>query len=217
MVVCSWKIGLVASMFVAVGCTHASRATQTEADIKLVAPTHVQLSIVDATYGLGLVDGTQWDGCGKIPPGLVADVARLLATDVPFGPVVDFIAREANHALAPPDPIGWAEIHTTRGQAFGERVALRDGNRAVQDSFTPIWSAMPGWRHVELTDETRVRISLRDEDLVEDDPAGVVEFDQRVLRLRQALESGRYLWRPYQVPEASSVGPQLADRARLAE
>jgi hypothetical protein len=76
---------------------------------------------------------------------------------------------------------------------------------------------MPGWRHVELTDETRVRISLRDEDLVEDDPAGVVEFDQRVLRLRQALESGRYLWRPYQVPEASSVGPQLADRARLAE
>jgi hypothetical protein len=37
MVVCSWKIGLVASMFVAVGCTHASRATQTEADIKRTA------------------------------------------------------------------------------------------------------------------------------------------------------------------------------------
>jgi hypothetical protein len=54
----------------------------------------------------------------------------------------------------------------------------------IKDTFTPIWNVR--WDHVPLTASTRLRVSLTDKDLANDDPIGEVVLNDRDLMAAMA-------------------------------
>jgi hypothetical protein len=78
------------------------------------------------------------------------------------------MAGPAAAALDQPDVGGSADLYMD-GRVFGVGVLEK-----VQDSFTPQWSTVT-WDNVELP-RARVRLTLWDRDLMNDDPIGIVEI-----------------------------------------
>ncbi|MEP7123019.1 MAG: hypothetical protein ABJE95_18975 [Byssovorax sp.] len=134
-----------------------------------------------------------WDGICSLQPKDFNKVAEALAqTGDPqeiAAAVAAVVAGYANEAYAPPDPLGTASIWNNGGYGLGINLALQDNND--EDTFTPSWPGDPasgnvlGWKG-PFTKDWRIRISLSDEDLVNDDSIGVVEvgYDDIVAALK---------------------------------
>jgi hypothetical protein len=125
------------------------------------------VSIVGALVAPTKIDGRPWDGMGD-PTELVQAVGGLLADSSPYAAIAGAMAGPAAAALDKPDVGGAAELYMD-GRVFGVGAFAK-----VQDSFTPQWSTVT-WDNVELP-LARVRLTLWDRDLVEDDPIGIVEI-----------------------------------------
>jgi hypothetical protein len=128
------------------------------------------------------IDGSAWDpDFGSAPAGAArALIAAALEEPVPYLAVLDVFQKPMAIALARPDPAGTAEVETPWGRG------TRDLPK-IQDTFTPTWQAR--WDGVPLVEATRLRVSLTDKDVVNDDPIGDVVLNGT--DLLAALKSAR--------------------------
>jgi hypothetical protein len=74
--------------------------------------------------------------------------------------------------LARPDPYGSAEVESVAGVVAHPLVMIKD-------TFTPQWNVR--WDRVPLTASTRLRVSLMDKDLANEDPIGEVVLNAQDL------------------------------------
>jgi hypothetical protein len=134
-------------------------------------PARARVTIVGATIGPVTVDGARWDGLGGAPPTVAAGIARGMGADLGTEIVVAGVVADVLATFERPDPHGWAELG-------GTRVTLdADG----QNTLTPSWRGSPSFRGVEITEATRLRVHLADDDLGSDQPIGDVEIGEREL------------------------------------
>jgi hypothetical protein len=138
------------------------------------------VSILDAKIGPSKVDGTDWDGPGKVPPTVTGGLLAALGAPDPYQAVTNLLFSVSSNSLDRPEPFGVAELFTRSGPV--QVLSLN----ADRDTLTPIWNGSPTWSSVPLDPATRIRITLKDKDLVYDDPMGIAEFgyDDLVAALR---------------------------------
>jgi len=150
------------------------------------------IEIVQCLIGPGKSDGTQWDYDGQIPETVTSGLATVLGQPG-VGPIINFLASTAVSALSKPDPYGWAEI-AANGTGFdpSNRIVLADTSTNMEDTFQPLWLNVRGWRSVPLTSSTMVRVTLLDEDLVDDDAIGIATVPGA--QLQAALAAGGTYW-----------------------
>jgi hypothetical protein len=155
-----------------------------------VGGTYVKIQIESALIGPGKADGTNWDGPGRIDPktvqgvgGIMSQVATGVFAGGPAGALVavtPFVAGPTMSLTAKPDTFGTVDANWRGGTAS---VKLPK----QQDTITPTW-AVP-LEHIKLTEELKLRITLKDKDLVNDDDMGVAILDYR--DVVAALENGK--------------------------
>lgn len=133
-----------------------------------------------------MADGRRWDGPDLTPSQVteLANLAALLAQQPQYGDVAGFIANLAIAAYAPPDPFGVAELAWNGPFDASLTQALASTETNVEDTLTPQWPGppFPGWTSVPTSATLRVRVTLQDEDLVNDDLIGTVELNEAALR-----------------------------------
>ena len=156
------------------------------------SPPLVTIEVVQCLIGPGKSDGTEWDYDGEIPQTVTTGLATVLGQPG-VGPIINFLASSAVTALSKPDPYGWAEI-ATNGSGFdpANQIVLADTTTNMQDTFQPLWLNVRGWRSVLLSSSTMVRVTLLDEDLVNDDAIGIATIPAS--QLQAALAAGGTYW-----------------------
>lgn len=139
-------------------------------------PSHVRVTLIDATTGVGKRDGKQWDGLGVIPEELLSVVSSALARKNPYVAVGSVLGPLAVDLFEKPDPKGWAEVWS--GGVPAGRVDLKS---TKEDTLEPQWrdaeGRAPSFAGVPLHASTRVRVELVDDDNpLPDDAMGVCEI-----------------------------------------
>lgn len=169
-------------------------------------PTSVTVSIVGALIGPGKADGRTWDGPGHIDANAMGSVVGALAKANAYMAAAAVVGALSMDAFSKPDPYGYADLLAPNQIA---RVALP---LTYKDTFTPSW---PGaeLRNVPLRDGVRIRITLIDKDLSNDDPMGTVELNRN--DLMAALEAGAVY--PVRVAEQSANQVLFINVSVLAE
>lgn len=153
------------------------------------APGYVNIEIISALLGPSKSDGTPWDGTGNVPSSVTDGLA--LALKVPgMGDILNFMASSAVQALSKPDPLGTAQIDM--GGGFGNVITLANLNNNTEDTFEPTWPGQPGWLSVSFSMALKVRVDVKDEDLLNDDDVGVATINGN--DLYQAWLDGRTYW-----------------------
>jgi hypothetical protein len=154
-------------------------------------PTYVNIEILSVLLGPSKSDGTSWDASGTVPSSVtdgLAAVLRLPGT----GEILNFMASAAVQALSKPDPIGTAQIDVSTGfDAKLDRELANDTNN-TEDTFEPTWPGNPGWSSVMFSTDLKVRVKIKDADLVEDDDVGVATLVGS--DIYQAWLDGRTYW-----------------------
>lgn len=160
-------------------------------------PTFVNIEVISILAGPGKVDGTQWDDTDKVPQEVWDGLAAALGFPG-AGKVLDFMESAAAQSLNKPDPYGMAELDWA-GTGFDPKfnMALGTVDNNTEDTFLPIWPqisgyGMPGWHKVYFTMDLKVRITLWDEDLVNDDDMGILTLDGSAIGA--AWEAGGTYW-----------------------
>ena len=135
-------------------------------------PQAVSVYVVDAIIGPGKVTGGAWDGFGTVPP----EVFDIVSNYVDLGNVdelLDYIVNGGLAALAAPEPIGTADIDIGQGFLAEYQIVLADKTNNWEDTYTPTFlNGNGGWTGVPFTEQTRIRVTLEDLDLQNDDPIG---------------------------------------------
>lgn len=155
------------SIGVAASCTPKVTASARPNDPPAAPRVFRTVSVLGALIAPTKLDGRPWDGMGD-PTQLAQAVGGLLADASPYTAIASAMAGPAAAALDQPDVGGSAQLFMD-GREFGVGVLEK-----VQDSFTPQWSTVT-WDNVELP-RARVRLTLWDRDLLNDDPIGIVEI-----------------------------------------
>ncbi|MBZ0234325.1 MAG: hypothetical protein K8M05_18495 [Deltaproteobacteria bacterium] len=134
-----------------------------------------------------MIDGRTWDGPDLTSDQVaeLADLAALLAGQPPlYGDVAGWISNLAINTYAPPDPFGVAELawNGPFDPNLTQPVATTSNNE--EDTLSPHWPGppFPGWINVPTGPTLRVRLTLQDEDLIDDDIIGTVELNEADLR-----------------------------------
>ncbi|WP_394849875.1 hypothetical protein LZC95_20760 [Pendulispora brunnea] len=155
-------------------------------------PLFVRVALVGATVGPAKFDGTRWDAL-TVLPNLVAGVTREAGGETGTAIIAAHMTGEVLAPFEKPDPAGWAELTGVRRPLTG----------CGSDTLTPAWSSAE-WRHVRLSDATRLRVHLVDrDDIGSDEPIG--DVDVHAGYLREALEKGIVV----QVPVSDQTHGQL--------
>lgn len=143
-------------------------------------PARVGVSLIDATTGVGTMDGRQWDGFGQIPEDVLNSVAGVLARRNPYVAIGSVLAPLATGLFEKPDPTGLAEL--LNGVTTVGRVELKANQ---EDTFSPRWQdaqgKAPSFTNVPLNASTRIRVQLMDKDIPSDELMGVCEINDRDL------------------------------------
>ncbi|MBI4704057.1 MAG: hypothetical protein HY744_23355 [Deltaproteobacteria bacterium] len=159
-------------------------------------PEVVSIRLIDATVRPW--DGSQecWDSNDVVSAESVQALAVALGASDPYAAVAAFIAGLLIEHYAPPDPYGWAQIFVDNAWQPELDLWLASWENNYENTVTPSWGPpYSGWDHVPLQENVRIRLSLVDEDeLNEDDPIGAVELDYD--DLLAAVDSGEV----YEVP-----------------
>jgi hypothetical protein len=156
-------------------------------------PQLVTIEIVQCLIGPGKSDGTEWDFSASIPQPVTTGLAAALGAQG-AGPIINFLGTAAVQALSKPDPMGWVELDWN-GAGFDPDLAiiLADADTNMENTFQPLWLNARGWRSVPLTSSTMVRVTLIDEDLIDDDDAiGVATISGS--QIQGALAAGGTQW-----------------------
>jgi len=152
------------------GCGAGSDSPETQ------LPSHVRVSLVDATIGIGTMDGEQWDGPGQVPEELMRSIPGVLARRNPYVAVGSFLASLGINSIEKPEPTGWAEL--LNGAAPVTRVDLKS---TKEDTLTPQWQdaqgRAPSFGRVPLNASTRIRVHIEDADVDANDPIGLCELN----------------------------------------
>lgn len=148
-----------------------------------VAPDEVQVEILGATIALSPNGQECWDGVCSLSKADSDKVAAALAEtgDAPAAAaaVAAVLAGYTSEAYGPPDPVGTATIWN--GASYDAELILAAQEDNDEDTFTPTFLGSPGtgfalgWSGT-FNKEWRIRVTLSDEDLANDDSIGVVEI-----------------------------------------
>ena len=133
-----------------------------------------------ALIGPAKIDRSTWDGNSAISETNWTALLALTSQTAPFGGLVDFLADLAMSTLHKPDPFGYVELDRGNGYdpEFQQDLATKEDN--TEDTFQPMWpTPVPGYTNVPFIEDTRIRTTLWDEDLINDDSVGVavIRFD----------------------------------------
>lgn len=151
-------------------------------------PTYVNIDVVGALIGPALADGTEWDGTGTIPSSIQSQFTDALTSLNPYAAVASIVGSAVLAGTEAPDPYGTAEISIGGTYVTSLRRSLYPDSASNQeDTFAPIFTNV-GWQRVELEPGIRVRVTMFDEDLLNDDPIGVAEISAS--ELQRALTEG---------------------------
>ncbi|MDC3961579.1 hypothetical protein [Polyangium jinanense] len=146
-------------------------------------PTSVRLTLHGVTIAMGKMDGSEWDGFGRIAPGQLERLATALGAPNPYAEVLAILAAPVNQALAKPEVIGRAMLLTAAG--YGPPTQLR----AQRDTFTPTFSGPPSWSGVSTNGATRLSVEVADNDAFFPDPVG--SFQINSADIMRAVREGR--------------------------
>jgi hypothetical protein len=158
-----------------------------------VEPQLVHVSILGALIGPSKADGRPWDGPGHVDPESMSKVISALAKTNAYAAATTVVLGLSMDALSKPDPYGYAELLAPNP------VARVDLPLMYKDTFTPGWSSAE-FSDVALRKGARIRVTLVDKDLSNDDLIGTVELTRN--DLRAALEAGTVY--PVRVAEQSA-------------
>lgn len=144
-------------------------------------PETVNVSVVGILVGIKS-NRLAWDGPGTLSNDNVGAISEaMVGTGNLYGAAAVQVANLASAGFQPPDVGGHVDVYSARATTSLDLAK-------VQDSYTPTWSdASIGG--VPLDRSVRIRVTLYDRDLVDDDPMGVVELN--LDDLRAAYEAGR--------------------------
>lgn len=144
-------------------------------------PATIRLMLHGVTIAMGKIDGTTWDGPGRIAPGQAERLALALGSSNPHAIVLGILGDPVNQALAKPEVIGKAFCHSSAGSS--PIVSLR----AQRDTFTPQFDGPPTWMSVPLNEQARLHVDLTDDDIAFPDPIGSFQINARdmLLALRE--------------------------------
>ncbi|MEZ4472093.1 MAG: MopE-related protein [bacterium] len=138
----------------------------------------LNITVTQVFLSPGVSDGSAWDGFGNVGQADFAAAAQA-ALSGNLASLTAVAAQFANAAYAPPDPFGTA---TLLQGPISRSLNLAE----IQDTYSPQWAGI-SWRvALDPAADTRVRISLTDADLANDDPIGTVEVGQADLIAAQA-------------------------------
>lgn len=148
-----------------------------------VPPDEVQVEILGATIALSPDGQGCWDGVCSLTKADSDKVAEALAATggapAAAAAVAAVLAGYVGEAYGPPDPVGKATIWN--GAAYDAELILASPEDNEEDTFTPGFLGSPetgfalGWSGT-FNKEWRIRVTLSDEDLANDDSIGVVEI-----------------------------------------
>ncbi len=156
-----------------------------------------RVSFVDALIGPAKVSGLPWDGTGgAVDEGTWGELGFALGAADPYTAAVGILASLADAGTARPDPKGRALLYDAYDEVELE-IPIE-----FKDTFTPTWSDVT-FHGVPTTGDVRVRITLIDQDVMEDDPIGVVELTQ------EDLEAARVAGRIHHVQVSDQAQNQI--------
>lgn len=168
-------------------CSTGETCSTCAQDCGACLPATIDITLVGALIRPAMADGRTWDGPDLSSEQIadMADLTALLAGVPPlYGDVAAFVTNLAIDAWSPPDPFGVGEIawNGPFDDALTHPVATIENN--FEDTVTPQWPGppYPGWLNVPVSPTLRVRLTLQDEDLVNDDLIGTVELNEADLR-----------------------------------
>ena len=137
-----------------------------------------------------VADGTNWDGTGSASRQIIDAVTTALLGPTPFAQVTSILIDQLIANTAAPDAFGSATLYVD-ATPYEQNLPLRD------DEYVPVFGV--SWDSVPLASsaDVRLRVSLTDQDLADNDQIGVasVSFDE----ILAALASGDIY--PVQVSE----------------
>jgi hypothetical protein len=143
-------------------------------------PAFAHIEIVGTVVQPWMADRTTWDGTSYVEEADIQGLAEALGTPSPYAAVLDYVAKLANSAYAPPDPAAWAEIW--RDGDWNDQIGLCTFDNNDEDTFATNWKGDPvtgyelGWSGVPVTEEMRIRVHVIDEDISEHDSIGTVDI-----------------------------------------
>lgn len=149
------------------------------------ATVYVEGALINASK----VNGNCWDvGCDQAENAKAAKLASLAIKTAlksggnPYAAAAAIILPIAMKGISPPDPFGDAMV-IYGGASASEPTKLAKN----QDTLTPSWNVV--FHHVPIAQDTYLRVSLSDADLMFDDPMGnfIVSADE----LAKALKAGK--------------------------
>jgi hypothetical protein len=152
----------------------------------------VNVEIIQCLVGPSKSDGTEWDFSATVPASVTTALASALGTPG-IGPILNFLANPSIANLSKPDPYGIAELDWN-GTGFDPTLAivLADPSNNMGDTFQPLWLGTRGWAALPLSPSLMVRVTLMDEDLIQDDAIGVATISGA--QIKAAFAAGGTYW-----------------------
>lgn len=151
-----------------------------------VMPSHVDVCLTSVVVAPSKRDGSPWDvGGTKLTAKQLSEldsafgtIVKLIGTN-PAGvalEIANLFKQDALRALAKPDVFGQIELAPTGayGTKAGKKLAVASKKKPVRE-FTPGFGTSVCFTDVAWNKGMRLRLTLTDKDLLEDDPISTVE------------------------------------------
>lgn len=154
----------------------------------------VNLTVEGFTLGPTKATGQKWDGLGGgQAQDAVLSIGKAFAATEPHLAVASVLAGPLLHGTDPPDPYGWIMIST--GGGFKGVKYFADRENAYQNSYIVGLQPAIFYPKARWNEGTKLKISITDRDLSDDDPIGVAVITNEQISL--ALEKNGVV---HQVP-----------------
>lgn len=113
-----------------------------------------------------VADGTNWDGLGSASQGVVDSVTTALLGASPYAQVLSILVDQLNANTAAPDSFGTATLFVD-GSPSEQALPL------IDDEYVPVFGV--SWESVPFSEaqDVRLRVSLTDQDVSDNDQIGV--------------------------------------------
>jgi hypothetical protein len=167
---------------------------------KTKMPETVSIYIRGAQIGPGKKDGTAWDGTGKLSEaqtkvigGIVAKSLAIAAGANPVGASIlaaSMLSGPLLTAGAKPDVFGWFQF--AQDGAYSKEVYWLNRANSPRREFSVLWIKQDiGVQNVRWNEKLRIRVVLKDADLINNDDIGSVVLNanhfREVYRLKKSV------------------------------